>query len=168
MHTPRRHTAARIYLPGGMVIRCQAHDCQWDSGTTGTARDKEDAHRAHRADMGEIVQPRKLSQAERFKAIEAYCKPLAGQPWADAIMLALNGTAAPLPVPVDRNGYTLCVHGYGLMRDSCPGCHHMEETPHAAEIAPAKSSWDERTRHVCRHCSKPSEDNIHNTEENTE
>jgi hypothetical protein len=54
-----------------------------------------------------------------------------------------------------------CAHGYGLMRDSCPGCDHMQETPHAADPVRVKPRWAKRQMRRCRHCALVPSHRIH-------
>jgi hypothetical protein len=66
--TARKHLARRWYgtgFPGSLTLRCTCG--QWET-SVGTTREKEDAHRAHRVDMGEIVKPRKPSKLEQLEA----------------------------------------------------------------------------------------------------
>lgn len=57
--------------------------------------------------------------------------------------------------------HVLCAHDYGLMRDSCPGCNLMEETPHVADIVSVKPAWSNRTLKRCRHCAQTRSHKIH-------
>jgi hypothetical protein len=59
----------------------------------------------------------------------------------------------------------LCDHGYGLMRDSCPGCDHMEETPHVATVVTVTPSWSTRPHRRCTACSMTASHRIHQTKE---
>ncbi|MCP3820130.1 hypothetical protein NLX86_19115 [Streptomyces sp. A3M-1-3] len=61
----RKHLARRGYGRNGLAIFCQ---CGEYRSIAGTVREQEDAHRAHRVDMGETVQPRKPSKIERLEA----------------------------------------------------------------------------------------------------
>ncbi|MGA5084072.1 hypothetical protein [Streptomyces pseudogriseolus] len=45
-----------------------------------------------------------------------------------------------------------CAHGYGLMRDSCPGCDHETETPHDADPVTIRPTWAKRNMRRCRRC----------------
>jgi hypothetical protein len=47
----------------------------------------------------------------------------------------------------------LCAHGYGLMRDSCPGCDAEQERTHDAEPVKVKPRWARGTMTRCRRCA---------------
>jgi len=56
--------------------------------------------------------------------------------------------AAPaVPTVVD------CAHGYGLLRDSCPGCDAEQETPHDADPVTIRPEWAKRNMRRCRRCT---------------
>lgn len=63
----RKHTASRWYALGSVSLKCNASDCSF-LAYEGTLREKEDAFRAHRVEMGETVAPRKPSALERKDA----------------------------------------------------------------------------------------------------
>ena len=54
-----------------------------------------------------------------------------------------------------------CVHGYGLLRDSCPNCDWESEEPHAAEIVEVVPSWTTRTHKRCRRCAQVASHPVH-------
>jgi len=51
------------------------------------------------------------------------------------------------------DGTVRCAHEYGLMRDSCPGCDHEQETPHEADPVTVRPSWAKRNMRRCRRCA---------------
>lgn len=63
---PRKHLAKRWWGKNGLIIRCTCG--QWESRRGDTRRQQDDAHRAHRIDMGETVRPRKLTRVEQLEA----------------------------------------------------------------------------------------------------
>lgn len=63
---PRKHLAKRWWGKNGLIIRCTCG--QWESRGGDTRRQQDDAHRAHRIDMGETVRPRKLTRVEQMEA----------------------------------------------------------------------------------------------------
>jgi hypothetical protein len=66
MTGPRKHLARRSYGRGiGLTISCFCGDY---TPIRGTVREQEDAHRAHRVEMGETVKPRTPSRLERAEA----------------------------------------------------------------------------------------------------
>lgn len=54
-----------------------------------------------------------------------------------------------------------CAHGYGLLRDSCPGCDHEEETPHEADPVTIRPEWAKRSTRRCRRCGQVPSHPIH-------
>ncbi len=54
-----------------------------------------------------------------------------------------------------------CAHGYGLMRDSCPGCDHEEETPHKADPVRIRPEWARGVMTRCRRCGKRPSHRVH-------
>lgn len=68
MPSPRKHLARRWHGPNGLMIRCK---CGEYATVTGTVREQEDAHRAHRVAMGETVRPRTPNRLERAEAAVA-------------------------------------------------------------------------------------------------
>ncbi len=46
-----------------------------------------------------------------------------------------------------------CAHGYGLMRDSCPGCDADQERPHLADPVRVWPAWAKRPLTRCRRCA---------------
>lgn len=69
----RAHLARRFHTlrdnRSQLILRCKCGN--WDSqqlGLTGTVREIEDAHRAHRVAMGETVKPRVPTTADHLKA----------------------------------------------------------------------------------------------------
>lgn len=60
----RKHLAVRGYGRTGLVIACR---CKQYQPIKGTARQQEDAHRAHRVDMGETVKARVPTTKERLE-----------------------------------------------------------------------------------------------------
>jgi hypothetical protein len=61
----RKHLAKRWWGRDGLTLRCT---CGGYQPITGTRREQEDAHRAHRVGMGETVKPRALTKVERLEA----------------------------------------------------------------------------------------------------
>ncbi|MGW7514804.1 hypothetical protein ACWGJ2_04350 [Streptomyces sp. NPDC054796] len=55
----------------------------------------------------------------------------------------------------------LCAHGYGLLRDSCPGCDAAEERPHTADPVTVRPSWAKRAMRRCRRCAQVPSARIH-------
>jgi uncharacterized Zn finger protein len=55
----------------------------------------------------------------------------------------------------------LCAHGYVLMQDSCPGCDHMGETPHVADVVRVVPSWTATVHRRCRQCGLVGSAKIH-------
>lgn len=86
MGSPRKHLARRWYGPNGLTIRCKCRE--WET-STGSVREKEDAHRAHRTAMGETVRPRTLSRLERAEAalagVQTVLDDYEGTDWAYTI-----------------------------------------------------------------------------------
>ena len=69
----RAHLARRYHTlyesRSQLILRCKCGN--WDSkelGLTGTVREIEDAHRAHRVEMGETVKPRVPTTADHLKS----------------------------------------------------------------------------------------------------
>lgn len=60
----RKHLAVRGYTNGRLIIACK---CGGYQPIKGTAREQEDAHRAHRVEMGETVKPRVPTMRERLE-----------------------------------------------------------------------------------------------------
>ncbi|OMI34464.1 hypothetical protein [Streptomyces sparsogenes] len=60
----RKHLAVRGYTNGRLIIACKCRNYQ---PIKGTAREQEDAHRAHRVAMGETVKPRVPTMRERLE-----------------------------------------------------------------------------------------------------
>ncbi|MEV2203756.1 hypothetical protein AB0E11_27870 [Streptomyces fradiae] len=54
-----------------------------------------------------------------------------------------------------------CAHGYGLLRDSCPGCDHEQETPHDADPVTVRPTWAKRDMRRCRRCGLTPSHAIH-------
>lgn len=66
----RRHLAIQWRIEGGVsILRCVCGE--WESNPAQTFREQRIAHRAHRVEMGETVQPLAPTQAERLAAAEA-------------------------------------------------------------------------------------------------
>jgi hypothetical protein len=68
----------------------------------------------------------------------------------------------PTEKPLADNTVT-CTHGYGLMRDSCPGCDHEQETPHEADPVTVRPMWAKRDMRRCRRCALVPSHKIHRT-----
>lgn len=86
MGSPRKHLARRRYGPNGLAISCK---CGRYETTTGTTREQEDAHRAHRVAMGETVRPRTPNRLERAEtalaAVQEILDEYEGSDWACTI-----------------------------------------------------------------------------------
>ena len=86
MGSPRKHLARRSYGPNGLALRCK---CGAYETTTGTTREQDDAHRAHRVAMGETVKPRTPNRLERAEtalaAMQEVLDEYEGTDWADTI-----------------------------------------------------------------------------------
>lgn len=86
MGSPRKHLARRWHGPNGLTIRCK---CGEYATSTGTPREQEDAHRAHRVAMGETVRPRTPNRLERAEyalaAVQEVLDEYEGTDWADTI-----------------------------------------------------------------------------------
>lgn len=67
-------------------------------------------------------------------------------------------TPPAVPTVVD------CAHGYGLLRDSCPGCDYEQETPHAADPVTLRPAWAKRNMRRCRRCTLRPSHPIHRAE----
>ncbi|WP_326797467.1 hypothetical protein OG946_20270 [Streptomyces sp. NBC_01808] len=68
---------------------------------------------------------------------------------------AVEEPAPAVPVVVD------CAHGYGLMRDSCPGCDAEQERPHDADPVTLRPSYAKRPMRRCRRCALVPSNPIH-------
>lgn len=90
MGSSRKHLARRWYSPNGLKIRCK---CGEYETTTGTVREQEDAHRAHRVAMGETVRPRTLNRLERAEAAVAAVR---------TVLDEYEGTDWSCTIPADR------------------------------------------------------------------
>lgn len=64
----RQHLAKRIYGETGLSIRCSCGEYESAAVGVGTVRQQEDAHRAHRVEMGERVKDRAPSPLEQAQA----------------------------------------------------------------------------------------------------
>lgn len=73
MSSPRKHLARRSYGQDGLAITCH---CGQYEPVTGTVREQEDAHRAHRTAMGETVKPRQPTRLERAETAIAAVQQL--------------------------------------------------------------------------------------------
>lgn len=82
----RMHLARRWHGPNGLIIRCKCGE--WEI-STGSVREREDAHRAHRVAMGETVRPRTPNRLERAEAAVAAVQEVLdeyeGTDWASTI-----------------------------------------------------------------------------------
>ena len=76
------------------------------------------------------------------------------------------------PEPVEEQPATptvvACAHGYGLLRDSCPGCDHEQDTPHEADPVTIRPRWAKRDMRRCRRCALRPSHYIHKAKRNTE
>ncbi|MEV5133570.1 hypothetical protein AB0K87_24380 [Streptomyces sp. NPDC053705] len=63
--------------------------------------------------------------------------------------------------PADESIVVTCAHGYGLMRDSCPGCDAEQETPHEADPVTVRPAWGKRNMRRCRRCALVPSNPIH-------
>lgn len=54
-----------------------------------------------------------------------------------------------------------CAHGYGLMRDSCPGCDAEQEREHVADPVRVKPAWARQWMRRCRRCGFVASHRIH-------
>ncbi|MFD8151724.1 hypothetical protein ACFV28_13365 [Streptomyces sp. NPDC059720] len=71
------------------------------------------------------------------------------------IEVDLEQPADPEPIEEQPATPTVvdCAHGYGLLRDSCPGCDHEQETPHDADPVTLRPAWAKRDMRRCRRCT---------------
>ena len=137
---PRKHTARRWYntAKGGLVLRCDG--CDYEP-VEGTAREQEDAHRAHRVAMGENVKAERtppvrerLKQAEgaiaRVRAhcellADASCRVAARETAQDVIRLLDGDTPAELFGPPPGAGVCDRCKRWGTavaLYRHCPSC----------------------------------------------
>ncbi|CAL9647219.1 hypothetical protein [Streptomyces sp. enrichment culture] len=101
MPGPRKHLARRGYNRDGLVIACR---CGQYTPIKGTAREQEDAHRAHRVAMGETVKPRTPSRLERAEARIAA---------AVAVLDEYEGSDWSYTIPATRIREALTAEGAG-------------------------------------------------------
>ncbi|WND36945.1 hypothetical protein RI578_22825 [Streptomyces sp. BB1-1-1] len=82
------------------------------------------------------------------------------------IEVDLEEPAEPEPVDTPPAVPTVveCAHGYGLLRDSCPGCDHEGETPHEADPVTIRPEWAKRNMRRCRRCTLRPSHPIHRAE----
>lgn len=71
------------------------------------------------------------------------------------IEVDLEQPADPEPIEEQPATPTVvdCAHGYGLLRDSCPGCDAEQETPHDADPVTLRPEWAKRDMRRCRRCT---------------
>lgn len=72
------------------------------------------------------------------------------------IEVDLDQPAAPAPIEAPAPAVPTvvpCAHGYGLMRDSCPGCDAEQERPHQADPVTIRPEYAKRDMRRCRRCS---------------
>jgi hypothetical protein len=117
MAAVRKHLAKRWHGPQGVSLRCTCK--AWESGTVGTIREKEDAHRAHRVEMGEAVRPRTQPLSVRLAAeverLQAQVRELQGNVLPADTMIEMSDGMADMTAAEKKDGTLIKVRGEVLV-----------------------------------------------------